>query len=534
MPGPLKRSTTPLRWAVLITLAVGLLLPGAMLMFYNLQQTRTVVMDTLRADLKRNTQVLALSLVEPIWQVSPDLGQPMIDAQMEDERFVSIVVTEANNTRPIAQSAQRPNPKPELALSHELPIEREGREIGRVKVTMSAAPQLQRAENDMLLDGLRMLLMAGVSMALITWLLRRRVLSPMEQLSRAADELGSGHLGKPLPFEGSDEIGRVGQAMERMRLALLEAFDRLRQHAATLEEQVAQRTVELTAANRELLDAMGQLKAAQRELVESEKLASLGRLVAGVAHELNTPLGNAMTVVTALEDRWSELEAALKSNTPLRRSQLEGLVTDTRRGQDILHRNVQKAAELVRDFKQVAIDQTSDARRVFELDKVVEDVLVMVEPRFKATPFRIHTDLARGLRMDSYPGSLGQVLTNLVINCLVHGFHEASQGEVTIRCAALPGSWVMLSVSDNGCGMDEATRRRIFDPFFTTKLGRGGSGLGMHIVHSIVTQLLGGQIEVQSEPGKGALMTLRLPTTAPERMELAEGPADAPDEQPVR
>lgn len=514
------RYATPLRWAVVLTLLFGLLLPGAALMFYNLRVTKEAVMETLGRDLRRSTQVLALSLVEPIWQVSPDLGQPMVEAQFDDERFVSVVVTEASSTKPSLRQ-DKPNPNPALSMSYELPIEREGREIGRVKVTMSAEPQLQRAQEEMLFDGLRLLLMAAMSMALILWLLRRRVLIPMEMLSKAATELGSGHLGKPLQIEGSDEIGRVGQAMERMRLALLEAFDRLRQHAQTLEEQVAQRTAELTASNRELTQTLGQLKTAQRELVESEKLASLGRLVAGVAHELNTPLGNAMTVVTALEDRWTELDQALKSSQGLRRSQLESLVADTRRGQDILHRNVQKAAELVRDFKQVAIDQTSDARRSFELDKVVEDVLVMVEPRFKATPYSIHTALQRELRMDSYPGSLGQVLTNLVINSLVHGLHDRPDGHVWISCAASteqPG-FIELNVRDDGWGMDENTRRRIFDPFFTTKLGRGGSGLGMHIVHTIVTQLLGGTIDVQSDPGHGALMTLRLPMTAPERIE---------------
>lgn len=520
-PRPFPRSSTPLRWAVVLTLLAGLLLPGLALMFYNLQVTKKAAMERLDRDLERNATVLALSLVEPIWQVSPDLGQPMVDAQFGDPRFVSVVVTELSASTPSLSNA-REDPDPALSKELEMPIKREQREIGRVKVRMSAVPELRDAQQEMLLDGLRLLLMAASSMALILWLLRRRVLLPMERLSAAAAELGAGHLSRPLQVEGSDEIGRVGQAMERMRLALLEAFDRLRQHAQTLEDQVAQRTSELTASNHELSSTLAQLKAAQRELVESEKLASLGRLVAGVAHELNTPLGNAMTVVTALEDRWKELDDAMRSGQPLRRSHVEGLVTDTRRGQDILHRNVQKAAELVRDFKQVAIDQTSDARRGFELDKVVEDVLVMVEPRFKTTPFRIHTDLQRKLSMDSYPGSLGQVLTNLVINALVHGLHDRAEGHVWISCAALPGDWVSLTVRDDGWGMDEATRRRIFDPFFTTKLGRGGTGLGMHIVHNIVTQLLGGQIEVESRPGEGAVMLLRLPMKAPERAEAPE------------
>jgi len=255
--------------------------------------------------------------------------------------------------------------------------------------------------------------------------------------------------------------------------------------------------------------------------VESEKLASLGRLVAGVAHELNTPLGNAMTVVTSLEDRWAELDGAMKSGQPLRRSQLENLVADTRRGQDILQRNVRKAAELVRDFKQVAIDQTQDARREFDLAGMVKDVLVMVEPSFKHTPFHIETDLQDGLKLNSFPGSLGQVLTNLLINARVHGLHDRPEGKVFVSCqrAADHEGWVEMTVRDDGWGMDDNTRKRIFDPFFTTKLGRGGTGLGMHIVHNIVTQLLGGSIDVISEPDQGALMRLRLPLSAPERTE---------------
>jgi len=171
----------------------------------------------------------------------------------------------------------------------------------------------------------------------------------------------------------------------------------------------------------------------------------------------------------------------------------------------------------VRDFKQVAIDQTADLRREFDLGKVVEDVLVMVEPSFKHTPFVIETELCHGLMMNSYPGALGQVLTNLLMNALLHGFDGMKQGRVTVHCAPLNEAEAELSVVDDGRGMDETVRRRIFDPFFTTKLGTGGSGLGMHIVHSIVTNVLGGQIDVRSAPGLGTEMRVRLPRSAPQR-----------------
>ncbi len=505
-----------LRNAVMLALLVGLLLPTAAVLLYEQQLSRQTVMEDLHRDLARVSEVLALSLAEPIWQVSPDLAEPMVKAQADDPRFISVVVVETGAKHPFVEY-HRSAGEAGFTRSAVRPVVREGRQIAELTLVMSAEPLLELKQAELAKMLWRSLLTLTLSLALILIVLQRRVLRPMAQLSQAADELAAGQLDKPLALGGEDELARVGTALERMRLALLNAFEDLRGHASTLEDQVAQRTRELTAANDELTQALDHLKTAQRELVESEKLASLGRLVAGVAHELNTPLGNALTVVSALEDRWTQIDRMLTDNTPMRRSQLEELVKDTRRGQDILHRNVQKAADLVRDFKQVAIDQTSDTRREFDLAQVVEDVLVMVEPSFKHTPYRIATELQPGLRMSSYPGALGQVLTNLLMNTLVHAFDARDHGEVRVRCEAAEPGQVMLVVEDNGRGMDSSVVRRIFDPFFTTKLGKGGSGLGMHIVHNIVTHVLGGSIEVTSQPDDGTRMRVRLPVQAPWR-----------------
>ncbi|WP_269633523.1 sensor histidine kinase [Pelomonas sp. BJYL3] len=496
-------------------------MPTSLVLMYDWQASRHTAMEDLRRDLGRTVEVLALSLSEPIWQVSAELAQPMIDAQTSDPRFVRVLVIEPNNAQPFIQM-QRPDPDPDLTLTLTRPVTRDGREIAQLTVAMSAAPLLEAKQNEAWRALARSVGILTLSLVLILGVMQRRVLHPMDKLSRAAEELAAGRLDQPLELLGEDEIARVGIAMERMRQALLRAFEDLRGHASTLEDQVAQRTAELTSANNELTMALANLKTAQRELVESEKLASLGRLVAGVAHELNTPLGNAMTVVSALGDRWAKLDQMLADNTPMRRSQLEELVKDTRRGQDILQRNVQKAADLVRDFKQVAIDQTTDSRRDFDLSQVVEDVLVMVEPSFKHTPFKIVTDLTRELEMSSYPGALGQVLTNLLMNALVHGFEGRDEGLVRVSCRPHGSDQVELVVEDDGRGMDASVVRKIFDPFFTTKLGKGGSGLGMHIVHNIVTNVLGGQIEVQSTPGQGSRMTMLMPRSAPLRSSAEE------------
>jgi signal transduction histidine kinase len=507
-----------LRYAVVAALLLGLLLPTTVVLLYDSQKTRETAMEDLRRDLARTSEVMSLSLAEPVWQVSPDLAEPMVKAQVDDPRFVSVKVIEPASTQPFLSFERKQEQSEEaLTLSQTRPIQRDGREIAKLTVSMSAAPLLQAKQAEVWRTVWLSALTLTLSLVLMLWVLQRFVLRPMTNLTAAAEALAAGRLDQPLRLGGADEISRVGVAMERMRQALLSAFEALRQHNLNLEETVTQRTAELTSSNAELSAALQTLQKAQSELVESEKLASLGRLVAGVAHELNTPLGNALTVVSALDDRYRQLETSLAANTPLRRSTLEDLVRDTRRGQDILQRNVQKAADLVRDFKQVAIDQTTDLRRDFDLAQVVEDVLVMVEPSFKHTPFVIQTDLCHGLMMNSYPGSLGQVLTNLLMNALLHGFEGLELGRVRVHCARLNETEVELSVTDDGRGMDESVRRRIFDPFFTTKLGTGGSGLGMHIVHSIVTNVLGGQIEVRSTPAEGTQMLMRLPILAPQR-----------------
>ncbi|MDR7332031.1 HAMP domain-containing sensor histidine kinase [Roseateles asaccharophilus] len=512
--------------AVVLALLLGLLLPTTAVLLFDVQKTRATAMEDLKRDLARATEVMALSLAEPVWQVSPDLADPMVKAQMDDPRFVSVQVVEPASTTPFL-SQQNPggHADPDLVLSQTRPVLRDGREIAKLTVRMSAAPLLEAKQAEIWRTVWRSGLTLTLSLVLILWVLQRYVLRPMMELTASAEALAAGRLEQPLHINsGGDEIARVGVAMERMRQALLSAFEALRQHNLNLEETVTQRTAELTASNAELSEALATLQKTQRDLVESEKLASLGRLVAGVAHELNTPLGNALTVVSTLDDRYKQLEGMLAGGgAQLRRSTLEELARDTRRAQDILQRNVQKAADLVRDFKQVAIDQTADLRRDFDLGKVVEDVLVMVEPSFKYTPHVIETDLCHGLRMNSYPGALGQVLTNLLMNALLHGFEGMERGHVKVHCERLGDTEAELSVIDDGRGMDESVRRRIFDPFFTTKLGTGGSGLGMHIVHNIVTNVLGGQIEVRSTPGQGTQMLMRLPLLAPQRAGEATG-----------
>jgi PAS domain S-box-containing protein len=282
---------------------------------------------------------------------------------------------------------------------------------------------------------------------------------------------------------------------------------------SSLEARVQERTTELRQSNAELLQALTSLERTQKELVRAEKLAALGALVAGVAHELNTPIGNSVMVSTSLSERLDELTREVQ--TGLRRSSLEQFLADLRSGLDILFRNVRRAGDLIASFKQVAVDQASQTRRVFVLDQVIGEIVTTLQPTLKRLPITLRLDIPANVQIDSYPGPLGQVVVNLINNAVVHAFDADHQGFIRISCEFPDADTIRLSVCDNGRGVAAEHLSRIFDPFFTTKLGAGGSGLGLHICYNLVTTVLGGNIRAESNLHNGTCVVVEMPRIAP-------------------
>ncbi len=244
-------------------------------------------------------------------------------------------------------------------------------------------------------------------------------------------------------------------------------------------------------------------------------MASLGSLVAGVAHELNTPIGNSLLTATALEDMVTAFEKKYAEGG-VKRSALEAHIADTRQACSIMINSLRRAADLITSFKQVAVDQTSDKRRRFELAEVLHDTLATFAAQLRRVNCETRIDCPAALTLDSYPGSVGQVLSNLINNALLHAFEGRSSGTLTIT-ARESGEQVLLVFSDDGVGMPPKILHQVFDPFFTTKMGQGGSGLGMNIVYNIVTGMLGGSIDVESTFEQGTTVTIRMPRSAPKR-----------------
>ena len=278
----------------------------------------------------------------------------------------------------------------------------------------------------------------------------------------------------------------------------------------------------LQAKNDELRRTLADLGIAHDELLRQERLASLGALVAGIAHEVNTPLGICVTAVSHLAEETAGLRRRLDGGS-LTEQGLREHLDAAEEILAILTSNTQRASTLIGSFKQVAVDQTTDDSREIALAGYIDEVLRSLRPKFKGTRHTVAVDCDPALRIRTIPGAISQILTNLVVNSIVHGFEHVVDGRIAIR-ARSDGANLTLQYSDNGCGMGEESLKRLFDPFYTTRRGRGGSGLGANIVYNLVTARLGGHIAVESPPGQGLHFTITLPGQMTEdRGQMTEG-----------
>lgn len=333
----------------------------------------------------------------------------------------------------------------------------------------------------------------------IYFMVQVKLRKPLDELLFGVISLRKGDMNVAVSINTNNELATLGRAFNDMTTQLKDKSDALQLANDTLELKVKARTEDLENA--------------QQQLILAEKMASLGQLVAGVAHEINTPLGNS---ITALSFNKTESESLQKKfdNKTMTASDFEKFLSISHESIAIMETNLRKARQLVQTFKNVAVNQSVEEIIMFCVHEHVDEILITLKPQLKHTQIDLHIDIDPDLTIESYPGAYYHIISNMIMNSIKHAFID-QRGNIYLSIHT-EDEYLHLTYGDDGKGMDDVTCSKIFDPFFTTRRGDGGTGLGMYMTYNIVTQQLGGTIEAHSEIGKGATFTVIVPLTPPD------------------
>lgn len=488
-----------------IVVFVSVVLPAGIAGWLLIQENyRSAINHEVQAKAENYIDLLQAGMTMPLWTISASAGEPLLNSVKIDPSVMKVIVEDVEQGVFLQyHNANFQADNNSINLVRNIEFEKET--IGRVYLSYSLeyAQKQARDESRQLITII--LIQLFFSLSLISYYLKKRVVVPLKKLKDVATVIANGDLKTAVPSMSKDEFGLLSQELEKMRESLQESF-------TNLEDRVKGRTVELVDLNMELKDTLDQLQTAQGSLVQSEKLAALGSLVAGISHELNTPIGNGLTVASSISVATQSIRRRMSEG--MTRSALDKYIKEMEEGSHLVMVSLEKASELVSSFKQVAVDRASAKRRKFDFAEMLRETRFALTPMFKHTPYEVELEADENITVNSYPGPIGQIITNLINNAIIHAFENRDHGRITVN-AKDSGQDVILTVADDGKGIPEDNLKRIFDPFFTTKLGEGGNGLGMHIVHNIVTGVLGGNIEVESEVDFGTTFILIFPKEAP-------------------
>lgn len=375
--------------------------------------------------------------------------------------------------------------------------------IGRVEVVFSRSA-IDAALRASIVNRLVEILVLNAVLIVALVVSLRMVFTPIAQLRDALFDLAAqgGEDAHELPETSQNEFGEVVRGFNQTQRKLRQVIAR-----RTQAETAAREAADQTAL------AYQDLKMTQESLVQAEKMAGLGSMVAGVAHEINTPLGILLTSASVLNQATEQTVLAMARGA-VRKAEITAYLETARESTHLMLSNAERAAHLIQSFKQVAVDQTSEQRRTFNLQNYLDELITSLNPALRKANVTVETDCPGHIEMDSYPGLLAQVLTNLTMNSITHAFTPELRGLIAINVRCTDGM-VAIIFTDDGQGINEEHLGRIFDPFFTTRRGQGGTGLGLHIVFNIVTNQLFGTIVVHNTEPHGACFELALPRVTP-------------------
>ncbi len=439
-----------------------------------------------------------------------DFNEPLVKQQIKgivdlpNIRYVKITTT-------FGKEYEFGIPVVKVAKSEEYPIFYEDNDIGVLLIQADYKDiedeLIRKAGFIVTSEFIKIFLVAFLIVFIVHWLITRHLFL----ITSYSQNLTLDNLDEPLSLNNrplkKDELDILVDAINDMRskikddvVKLEKAEDALLQLNGELEVKVYDRTAKLAESNNQLQASLDDLTVAKDQLVQSEKMASLGQLVAGVAHEVNTPLGICVTSISALKEKVNDLINLIESGN-LTKSQLMSTLNLLIEYQQIVERSLDKAVNLIRGFKSVAVEQHTDPEININLSQHINDIVNTVKTLFKRKNYNITIDLDDSLELVTFPSAWNQILTNFLMNSHIHGFEDRDGGNIALTFIEEDGM-LKFTYSDNGKGLHGDVKNKIFDPFVTTKRGQGGTGLGMNIVFNLVDAKLGGKVRhVDTEEG---------------------------------
>jgi signal transduction histidine kinase len=455
-------------------------------------------------------EMAANLMADPLWELNNAGLIVIATAILEDQDIVSIVVLNEHNEI-IYIAGKEPDASTE-SVEHD--ITKKSIKLGVVRLFFTKA-HIRRVLRLQIYQLGIMLLLLILGLNVIVILAATSFTKPIFQLVNMVKGISSGSFTQIEEIQTSGELAILAKALYTMSREIQEREDRIKLVSAQAAEtaykyeleQYKYKTeqnlrMESEQLSRQLQESMEELKTTQNQLVNSEKLATLGGLVAGIAHEINTPIGIGVTAISYMGEQVVAMKQKLQDNE-ISFEIVEEWVATMHDSVQLTNSNLLRAAEIIRSFKQVSVDQASEAMREFYVCEYLHEIIASLHPRLKKTNHTVDVRCNCELKIASYPGALAQIFTNLIINSLIHGFSELSDGQILINVNLMTEGTLQIDYSDNGKGMSEEELHHIFEPFHTSLRNAGGSGLGTYIVYTIVTRKLDGSISVASTPGKG-------------------------------
>lgn len=505
---------------ILLVTLITLIISG----FFTMQIEENKIEREMSLDLKSSLNETALSLSDPLWQYNFKTLSLLSNLIINRPNIYRIQITDKTKGLVLEKINPMYLSNPNNTLSDQAPILKNDTEIGTLTIELSKTPYYNELIRRFLTEAIYTLVKTSFLISIILWI-SYSITKPLKQLEEHIHAFSEGEYHSQVPVEGYDEIAQLSKSFNLMARQIEDANHELLAMNASLEETVATRTAELNLANDSLKEALAQsqeiqaeltlknedLEKAYRELIEASKGNITSQLISSVAHEINTPVGLLVTALSYMIQETKAFKQAFEDNQ-LRKSDLSLYIEKYLATTHSMERNLENILNLIHNFKEVAVDQTSLRIRQFNLKDYLEEVIQTLKPSFKHKKVMITLDCDEHIHLESYPGAYSQILTNFIMNSIKHAFKNTINGDIKISVKN-ENHQLTLTYEDNGCGISPEILEHIFTPFFSTEHNQGGSGLGLSIVKHLVEKNLKGEIQCHSQVDQGTRFDIVIPFT---------------------